>query len=78
MESKSEEVSQSRKHSVIETLANITIGYVVAIAAQCVVFPLFGIYEPLGKQMGIGLAFTAISLIRSYALRRLFNSWRTA
>lgn len=71
-------MSQSRKHSAMETVANITIGYVVAIAAQCVVFPLFGIYEPLGKQMGIGLAFTGISLIRSYILRRAFNSWRTA
>lgn len=71
-------MSQSRKHSILETLANIAIGYVVAIAAQCVVFPMFGIHEPLGKQMGIGLAFTGISLVRSYALRRLFNSWRTA
>jgi hypothetical protein len=71
-------MSQSRKHSAIETAANISIGYVVAIAAQCIVFPWFGIYEPLGKQMGIGLAFTGISIIRSYALRRLFNSWRAA
>lgn len=71
-------MSQSRKQSAIETIANITIGYVVAIAAQCVVFPWFGIYEPLGKQMGIGLAFTGISLVRSYALRRVFNAWRSA
>jgi hypothetical protein len=68
-------MSQSRAHSAMETAANISIGYVIAIAAQCVVFPLFGIYEPLGKQMGIGLAFTGISLVRSYALRRMFNAW---
>lgn len=71
-------MSQSRKHSAIETITNITIGYVVAIAAQCVVFPWFGIHEPMGKQMGIGLAFTGISIVRSYALRRAFNAWRSA
>lgn len=71
-------MSQSRTHSAIETAANITIGYTVAIATQCVVFPWFGINEPLGKQMGIGLAFTGISIIRSYCLRRCFNAWRSA
>lgn len=71
-------MSQSRAHSALETAANISIGYVLAIAAQCIVFPWFGIYEPLSKQMGIGLAFTGISLVRSYALRRAFNAWRTA
>ncbi len=71
-------MSQSRAHSALETAANITIGYVVAIAAQCVVFPWFGIYEPLGTQLGIGLVFTGISLVRSYALRRCFNAWRSA
>lgn len=71
-------MSQSRAHSAIETMVNVTIGYTIAIATQCIVFPWFGINEPLGKQMGIGLAFTGISIVRSFCIRRLFNSWRSA
>lgn len=69
-------MSQSRTHSAIETAANVLIGYVVAIAAQVVVFPLWGIHEPLASQLGIGLTFTGISILRTFALRRAFNAWR--
>lgn len=66
-------MSQSRKHSAIEAIANVVIGYLVAIAAQMLIFPLFGIYIPASQHLAIGLLFTAVSLARSYLLRRLFN-----
>ena len=66
---------QSRRHSALESVANVAIGYVVAIAAQIVIFPWFGIYASASDHLLIGLAFTAVSLARSYALRRLFNRW---
>lgn len=68
---------QSRKHSAIESVANVAVGYGVAVAAQCLVFPLFGVHLPLHENLAIGAVFTVISLIRSYALRRLFNAWQT-
>ena len=68
-------MSQSRKHSALETAANIAIGYVVAIIAQVAIFPLFGIHESLGRNLGIGLLFTIVSVARSYTLRRAFNAW---
>ncbi len=67
---------QTRRHSILESIANVVIGYVVAIAAQTVIFPLFGIYVPLSRDLAIGAAFTVVSLARSYFLRRLFNAWR--
>ena len=66
---------QSRRHSAIEAVANVAIGYAVAIAAQIVIFPWFGIHASTSDHLLIGLAFTVVSLIRSYALRRLFNLW---
>jgi hypothetical protein len=52
------------------------IGYVVAVAAQIVIFPLFGVRLAVTDNMLIGVLFTSVSVIRSYALRRLFNRLR--
>ena len=68
-------MSQTRRHSAIESCANIAIGYLVAISAQIVIFPMFGIHASTRDHMLIGLAFTVVSLVRSYVLRRLFNRW---
>lgn len=67
---------QSKRSSLTEAIANVAIGYCVAIAAQCVIFPLFGLHVSVSQNLWIGLAFTAVSLVRSYCLRRLFNGWR--
>jgi hypothetical protein len=66
-------MSQSRKLSAAEAVANVAIGYVVAIIAQILIFPLFGIFIPVSEHLAIGVLFTFVSLGRSYALRRLFN-----
>ena len=64
---------QTRLQSFIESIANIAVGYLVALASQLVVFPLFGIHIPLSTNLGIGAIFTVISLVRSYVIRRWFN-----
>ena len=66
---------QTKLQSLIESITNILIGYFVAIASQLAVFSLFGINIPLSDNLLIGVWFTVISLIRSYAVRRYFN-WR--
>ena len=66
-------MTQSRRASLLESAANIAIGYGVAVAAQVMIFPLFGIYVPLGDNLIIGALFTVVSLVRSYCLRRFFN-----
>lgn len=70
-------MSQSRRHSVLETAANVAIGYVVALVAQLLIFPLFGVHVALSQNVAIGCAFTVVSIVRSYALRRLFNAWHS-
>jgi hypothetical protein len=64
---------QSKKMSFYESLINVTVGYVFAVASQLIIFPLFGIYLPLSDNLIMGLYFTVLSIIRSYALRRVFN-----
>ena len=66
-------MSQSRAQSMIESAANVVIGYMVALGSQLVVFPMFDVHLPLQDNLLIGLWFTAISLVRSYLVRRLFN-----
>lgn len=71
-------MSQSRRASAIESAINVVVGFGVAIAAQVVVFPLFGVAAmPMSAHLGIGSVFTVVSLARSYALRRLFNLLHT-
>jgi len=53
----------------------VLVGYVVAVLTQIAVFPLFGMHVPLSDNLLIGLLFTVVSLVRSYALRRVFNRW---
>lgn len=65
---------QSKKHSFIESLVNVAIGYGVACGSQIIIFPMFGIHIPLADNFVMGLWFTLISIIRSYAVRRMFNS----
>jgi hypothetical protein len=66
-------MTQSRRLSLIEAATNVAVGYGLAVVTQIVVFPWFGLHASLGENLALGVIFTAISLIRSYALRRLFN-----
>ena len=61
---------------MIEVLLNTVLGYVVAIASQIAIFPLFDIHVALHENLLIGLFFTIISIIRSYFFRRLFEKLR--
>ena len=64
---------QSRMMSAVEASANVAIGYLVSVAANLLILPLFGYDVSVADGFAIGLAFTAVSLVRSYALRRAFN-----
>lgn len=65
---------QTRLSSFIESVINVLIGYGVALLSQIVIFPLFDIHVSLQTNLWIGAWFTAISLIRSYVIRRWFNA----
>ena len=69
-------MTQSRRMSLIEAITNVSLGYGLAVIAQIVVFPWFGLDVSIGDNLAIGAVFVGISLLRSYALRRLFEGWR--
>lgn len=68
---------QSKTQSLIEVLTGTAIGYTVAVATQFLVFPLFDIQVRSSDHFIIGAIFTVVSIVRSYAVRRLFNSFRS-
>ncbi len=65
---------QSRCMSFVESVSNIVVGYGLAVLTQIIVFPLFGLHASLGENLLIGCLFTAVSLVRRYAFRRIFNA----
>lgn len=65
--------SQARTGSLMEALANVVAGYVVAVVVQRLAYPQFGIETTLGTDGMIAAIFTAASLARSYMLRRFFQ-----
>lgn len=67
---------QTRTQSAVEAAANVAVGYLVALLSQLAIFPMFGIDVPLSANLWIGAWFTAISLVRSYVIRRWFNGLR--
>jgi hypothetical protein len=67
---------QSRRLSLLEAVTNVVVGYALAVLTQLIVFPWFGLTASLQDNLAIGAAFVGVSLIRSYALRRVFERWR--
>ena len=71
-------MKQSRLMSLAESVANAAVGFVVAVGGQLLVFPAVGLSVTPAQNLAIGGAFTAISIVRSYLLRRLFEAIRIA
>lgn len=65
---------QSRAHSAFEAVANVALGYGVAVGANMLIMPAFGYAVTAAHAAGMGVLFTVVSLVRSYALRRAFNA----
>jgi hypothetical protein len=49
--------------SLLEAIANVTVGYVVAVLTQ--LLPLFVLETTLAENLWIGAIFTSVSLARS-------------
>ena len=67
-------MSQSRIGSFIEAWVNVLIGFGINFVANLAVLPNFGFAVTPADAFGIGLVFTAISVARSYFVRRYFNA----
>lgn len=69
-------MKQSRLMSLIESVANVVIGYGVAVITQILIFPIFGLHTTLAQNLKMGAIFTVVSIARSFALRRVFEAIR--
>lgn len=65
---------QSRRASIIESVSNSASGFVIAVAAGYVGFPLIGYPVPsLTDNVIITAFFMAIGVMRGFLWRRLFE-----
>jgi hypothetical protein len=62
--------------SMVETITNVAIGLIVSFLSQVVIFKYYDIHISLAQNLELTLYFTVVSIIRSYVLRRFFNSIR--
>ena len=53
-------MKQSRRMSLLEALANVALGFGVAVATQIAVFPMFGLRASLSENLAIGAIFTIL------------------
>lgn len=65
---------QSKKQSLIESLTSVGIGWFIGVILNMLVLPLFDYDVSLTDGVLISIIFTAVSVIRSYVVRRWFNS----
>jgi hypothetical protein len=70
-------MKQSRTMSLVEAIANVIFGYGAAVVTQILVFPMFDLHMTWAENLKLATVFTFISIIRSFALRRLFEAIRT-
>jgi len=79
-------MAASRAISLVEAITNVMVGYVIAVATQFFVFPLFGLHASINANLIIGAVFTVVSLavlrsappVREVAgsARRRQGAWR--
>jgi len=62
--------------SLVETITNVAIGLIVSFLSQVAIFKYYDIHISLAQNLELTLYFTVVSIIRSYVLRRFFNSIR--
>ena len=67
-------MKQSRAMSLVEAIANVVVGYGVAVATQMLVFPVFGLQTTLAQNLKMGAVFTVILILRGHVIRWVFNS----
>ena len=67
-------MSQTRLGSFIEACINILIGFSINFVMNLIILPIFGFHISLENNFYMGLMYTAVSIIRSYVIRRWFNS----
>lgn len=67
-------MTQTRLGFFTEAIINVVIGFGINFTANMFIFPLFGFHITPGANLVLGMIYTVISVVRSYAVRRWFNA----
>lgn len=67
-------MNQTRLGSLIEAVINVAIGFVVSVVITALVLPAYGHAVTFGENLQITAIFTIASILRSYCVRRWFNT----
>lgn len=65
---------QSPRSAIAEAWLNICVGFGVNWSANFLLLPLVGAHFTAGENFALGWVYTAVSILRQYAIRRWFNS----
>ena len=65
---------QTKKQSFIETLTSVFAGWLIGVILNLTILPLFDYNITVVDSLWVSLIFTVVSVIRSYTIRRFFNS----
>lgn len=66
-------MKQSKLESFVEAKVNMLVGMLVSYILGLIVYPIFGFNVTHTQNLTITVIFTLASLIRTYAIRRIFN-----
>lgn len=65
---------QSPRSAIAEAWVNIAIGFTINFVANLLILPLVGAHPTFAQNFWIGWIYTAVSVVRLYAIRRCFNA----
>jgi hypothetical protein len=64
---------QRKSHSMAEAVTSTATGFLLSLAIQIYLLPLYGVHLTIQSNLQIITVFTVASLLRQYVLRRVFN-----
>lgn len=69
---------QTKSESLLESCANVVIGFALSMLINAVVFPQYGIHVTTWQSAQITIWFTILSIGRSYVIRRVYatRAWK--
>lgn len=67
-------MKQSRAMSLVESLINIAVGFGLSLLCQAAFLPLLGVDLPFSANFAFALIMTAVSIVRQFCLRRIFEA----
>jgi hypothetical protein len=65
---------QSPRSAIAEAWLNIAVGFSINWLANFVLLPLVGAHFTAGQNSALGWIYTAVSIVRTYAIRRWMNA----